>query len=167
MSFGNSDTIFVCNGQVIDKKIKHESISKEEFDVIVQELKNYLLYIEGESFSSYDNSDDERWGSSSSSHKIRDYREINPEENSEHLIVIDGKVRGIVFYVSEGYSGCEYYQFFFDGSRQQKFRLGYSASHSSNFVYIEKVSLVKKGENGVPTEGRKIYFRHSRMDTYI
>lgn len=45
--------------------------------------------------------------------------------------------------------------------------MGYSASHSSRFVYVENISLVRKGKTGVPTEVVKIRFYHSSMDTSI
>ena len=45
--------------------------------------------------------------------------------------------------------------------------LGYSASHSSNYVTVTKVELVKKGENGAPLEGAYINFEPSEMSTSI
>ena len=48
--------------------------------------------------------------------------------------------------------------FFFDGRQYQSLTLGYSASHSSCYSNIYKITLVKKGENGAPEEGGYINF---------
>lgn len=163
----NNQRILVCKGVGTSDEIKLIAISKEELSVIDEDLKDYLICVEGSEESSYDNSDDDRAGCYSSSSKFKYHCEIDPKENTEHLIVIDGKVKGVVFYLSKGYNDYEYYHFLFDGSIQQSFRMGYSASHSSDFCYVNKVTLVKRGENGVPCEGKKIYFRHGRMDTSV
>ena len=162
----NGAYVKLCSVVTRDR-ISYTSITTEEFAKLVEELKDYLIYVEGEESYSYDNSDDDRASSYSSSHKFGYYRELNPKENSEHLIFKNGKIQGVVFTVSQGYNNYEYYQFLFDGSVKQSFRLGYSASHSSQFIYVEKVSLVKRGKSGAPTEGNKIYFRCSSMDTSI
>lgn len=157
----------VCDWLILGRKPSLECVSEEKFNSLIRELQDYLICVEGEEYSSYDNSDDERCGSSSSLHKFKYYREIDFKNDSEHLILKDNKIIGIVFYISKGNNDYEYYQFLFDGSLKQKFRMGYSASHSSRFVYVENLKLVRRGENGVPAEGRKINFYHSSMDTYI
>ena len=61
------------------------------------------------------------------------YREINPRKNAESLLMVDGKIVGVVFVVTSGNN--KYTRAFsFDVSIAQSMRLGYSASHSSNYI---------------------------------
>lgn len=138
------------------------AISEEEFEKICKELEPYLLSLEETSITSYDDSDDERVTPSSTYTVRSKYREINPKNNSEFLLMVDGKIVGVVFVVKKG---NEQYTraFSFDGSVAQSMRLGYSASHSSNFQYVDRVSLVKRGENGVPESAREANFEQSEM----
>lgn len=165
----------ICEAKIIDGKIceveksikNPTSVSNEKFEKLVEGLDNYFLYVEGVEESGYDNSDDDRAGCSRSRWPFRYYYEIEPRENSKHLLVIDGKVAGVVFFIRKGYSDVYYKPFLFDNSITNSIRLGYSASHSSNFTYIEKVSLVKKGENGLPETGKTISFILSESSTSI
>ena len=138
------------------------AISEEEFEKICKELEPYLLSLEETSITSYDDSDDERVTPSSTYTVRSKYREINPKNNSEFLLMVDGKIVGVVFVVKKG---NEQYTraFSFDGSVAQSMRLGYSASHSSNFQYVDRVSLVKRGKNGVPESAREANFVQSEM----
>ena len=121
-----------------------------------------MLCLEETSTRSYDDSDDERVTPSSSYSVNRKYREINPKENAESLLMVDGKIIGVVFVVKDG--NDEYTRAFsFDGTIAQSMRLGYSASHSSCFEYVDRVSLVKRGENGAPTEAKEARFNQSEM----
>lgn len=167
--------IYVCDGKIIDgtitgikKSVKDpNTISEEDFNAFCEQIKDCLLYIEGVEESSYDNSDDDRAGCYRSRYPFGYYYELDPLADSRHLLRIDGEIRGVVFHVTRGYHDVDYYAFLFDGSIQQEICLGYSASHSSNFIYIQKVSLVKKGENGAPNSARSISFKKSRSDTSI
>jgi hypothetical protein len=129
------------------------------------DMDGYLLKIEGEHTRSYDNSDDERAGSSSSSTPFVSYRELDPYKNSEGLLYIKGKICGVVFRIKSGRDET-IHTFTFSGSTAQTVRLGYSASHSSSYTYIERVSLVKRGEDGAPEEGRPISFSVSEGDSF-
>ena len=132
-------------------------IDAELFEATCKELEPYLLSLEEISISSYDDSDDERVTPSSRRTVRCTYREINPRENAEYLLMIDGKIVGVVFVVRNG--NAEYTRAFsFDGSIVQSMRLGYSASHSSNFTYVDQVSLVKRGENGAPETASEARF---------
>lgn len=137
-------------------------IDEEQFEEVCKELEPYLLSLEETSVSSYDDSDDERVTPSSRRTVRCTYREINPRQNSESLLMVDGKIVGVVFVVT---SGRDQYTraFSFDGSIAQSMRLGYSASHSSSFVYVDRVSLVKRGENGVPESAREARFDQNEM----
>ena len=167
MVYKSNERKYVNDGRILNNKIKLKKVSEEFLKILEDEFKDYLLYIEGETSYEYDNSDDERASSYSSSTKFGYYRDLDIINNSEHLIVVNDKVIGVVFYISEGYNSYRYYEFLFDGSYKKSFSVGYSASHSSHFVYVEKVSLVKKGENGVPTTANKMTFKISSTATSI
>lgn len=62
--------------------------------------------------------------------------------------MVDNKIVSVVFVVDKGKSSEYTRAFSFDGKIAQTMRLGYSASHSSSFTYVDRVSLVKKGTNG-------------------
>lgn len=138
------------------------TLDEEQFEKVCKELEPYLLSLEEISISSYDDSDDERVTPSSRRTVRRIYREINPRQNSESLLMVDGKIVGVVFVVTNG-SDQYTRAFSFDGSIAQSMRLGYSASHSSHFEYVDQVSLVKRGENGVPETAREARFNQSEM----
>ena len=123
-----------------------------------------MLKIECTESRSYDNSDDDRVESSSSSYDFVRYGEINAKENSKSLLFVDNQLKGVVFYVTpkSGYK-IEKDCFYFDGSIKQTMMLGYSASHSSCYTYVNKVTLVKKGVNGVPKSGQNIRFNQHEM----
>ncbi|MBQ8689289.1 MAG: hypothetical protein IJ515_02880 [Clostridia bacterium] len=166
--------IIVCDGKISENRViisknKHEGIiSAEDFKAVVEELKDSLIYVEGVEESSYDNSDDDRAGCYSSRWPFGYYCEIDPENNSEHLLRIDGKIVGIVFFVRQGYGrDVDFYPFLFDDSIQNQMRTGYGASHSSDYIYVNKVTLVKRGENGAPESGRRIYFSKGKSDTSL
>lgn len=137
-------------------------IDEQEFEKVCKELEPYLLSLEETSISSYDDSDDERV-TPSSRHTVKCiYREINPRNNAEYLLMVEGKIVGVVFVVSKG--NDKYTRAFsFDGSIAQSMRLGYSASHSSHYEYVDRVSLVKRGENYVPETAREANFSQSEM----
>ena len=136
--------------------------SEEQFEEVCKELEPYLLSLEEVSISSYDDSDDERVTPSSRETVRRTYREINPRRNAESLLMVDNKIIGIVFVVT---NGNEQYTraFSFDGSIAQTMRLGYSASHSSYYQYVDRVTLVKRGENGAPETAREARFDQQEM----
>ncbi len=133
---------------------------------VAKELEGYLLKIEGSDSYSYDNSDDDRAGSYSSTTPFTTYKEINALENSKALIFVNKELKGVMFSVKSG-SKYYYYRYYLDGSIKSTIRIGYSASHSSSFIYIEKVTLVKKGENGAPTEASAVKFDLIESDTSI
>ena len=137
-------------------------IDEKQFEEVCKELEPYLLSLEETATSSYDDSDDERVTPSSRYTVRRTLREINPRENAQHLLMVDDKIVGVVFVVK---NGNEKYTraFSFDGTIAQTMRLGYSAAHSSSYKYVDRVSLVKKGENGVPNEAKEARFEQSEM----
>lgn len=142
-------------------------ISAEDLAAVVEEFSDYLLYIEGEEKDSYDGSDDDRAGTYGSRRSFGYYYELDPENNSQHLIRIDGRVRGVMFEVTWGYNEPELYPFLFDGTIAREMTLGWGASHSSHFLTVKKVSLKKRGENGAPNEAQPISFRKSSSSTSL
>lgn len=137
-------------------------LDEERFEKVCKQLEPYLLSLEEVSISSYDDSDDERVTPTRRETVRRKYREINPRENAEYLLMVDDKIVGVVFVVK---SGNDQYTraFSFDGTIAQSMRLGYYASHSSYFEYVDRVSLVKRGQNGVPNTDREARFSQSEM----
>ncbi len=159
------EKIYVSDGSVVDGKIvikkKLSVISKEELDAICEELRDYLLFIEGVEESSYDDSDDDRAGTYWDRIPFARYYEIVPEKNSDALLRIDGKIVGFVFTVEDGRE-VDKYPFLFDGSIEHYIIMGYSASHSSDYTYIKKAKLVKRGIDGTPEEARRLNFSQSK-----
>lgn len=137
-------------------------MTEEQFEKECKRLENYLIALEETSITSYDDSDDERVTPSSTYTVRAKYRELNPKENSEHLLMLNNEIIGVVFTVKAG--NDEYFRAFsFDGKIAQSMRLGYSASHSSSFQYVDRVSLVKRGENYVPETAKEANFKQSEM----
>lgn len=154
------------NGELVGVKESAKDpigISEEKFERLTAFLKDYYLYVEGSHTSSYDNSDDERASSYSSDSKFGYYYEINPKKNSKYLLRINEEIKGVVFFVKNNRGDFTYYPYLFDGSIRHTIRLGYSASHSSSYTYIEKISLVKKDDPNAPKEAREISFQQSEM----
>lgn len=138
-------------------------VDAAEFERFCGAIDGYLLSLESVSTRSYDDSDDERVTPTESYHKSCIYREINPRKDAKSLLMVDGKIVGVVFVVNEGKSDSYTRAFSFDGKIAQSMRLGYSASHSSSYTYVDRVSLVKKGEKGVPETAYDAKFSQSEM----
>ena len=163
--------MIICDGKIIDgvitgikKSVKNPTdMSEAEFLELISDLKDCLLYVEGSETSSYDDSDDDRAGSYWSQSAFGHYYEIGLRENSKHLLRIDGQIRGVVFYIRSGYNDVTYEPFLFDNSIKNSMTLGYTASHSSDYVTVKKVSLVRRGEGNVPESAKVIDFSQSKM----
>ena len=163
--------MIICEGKIIDgvltgikESVKNPTnINEAEFSELVAELEDCLLLVEGEETSTYDDSDDDRAGCYWSQSSFKHYYEIGLRENSKHLLRIDGKIRGVVFFVRSGYSDVTYKPFLFDNSIENSMNLGHSASHSSDYTNVKKVSLVKKGEGNAPQSAKVIDFSQSEM----
>lgn len=142
-------------------KVRYGSLklSEEEYAEIEKKLSGYVLRIDYTNTRSYDNSDDDRVEDSYSSSDSYVFRSINFKEDSKSLLMLDGEIKGVVYVVDNK----DYYPFLFDGSYKSTVTLGYSASHSSQYTYINKVSLVKKGTKGVSKEEREAKFKQSGM----
>ncbi len=151
-----------CDGKR-SARYGERQITQEQLAVYAEQLKDYLLKVECTKSRSYDNSDDDRVVSSDYSWGTVKYCEIDPLKNSKHLIVEGDTVVGVMFFVRDNRQDIEKYAFTFDGRVQETIRMGYSASHSSEWTYLEKVSLVKRGEDGAPNEGYSIDFSQSKM----
>lgn len=158
-------SIFVREGVYIDGYLKVRKlvpISDEKFLEVCEKLKPYLLALEETATTSYDDSDDERVTPSQTYTKNVRYREINPKENAEHLLMVDNEIVGVVFTVKNG--NDRYFRAFsFDGKIAQSMRLGWSASHSSSFQYVDRVSLKLRGKDGTPKEAKDANFVQSEM----
>ncbi len=141
----------ISNGKVVlDEKT---SVGASALEPFARHLEGYLMRIEGKDSYSYDNSDDDRASDYSSSSSFVRYHEIEALKNTEAMLWIDGKIAGVVYRIKDGRNTRER-AFLFDGSFASGFTIGYSASHSSSYTSVDKITLVKKGEDGAPTEGR-------------
>lgn len=138
-------------------------ISNEEKEKIAELFSTHLLKIYFDESRSYDNSDDERVTDSYSSSSSYVYRSVNLEQDLYGLVMKDGEVTGVVFYVKDNSRNVYACVFNFNGQPKTTMRLGYSASHSSNFVYVGRVMLVKKGENGAPESAKEARFIQHEM----
>lgn len=163
--------IYVTKGYITPEsgfgtKKKPIDIPRDVFEPAAKRLEGYLLKIYYSDSYSYDDSDDDRSGCFSTSSSSVVYGDLDPYYDSEAMIWMDNEIKGVVFRVTE--SREEYrYAFFFDGSIHQTMTLGYSASHSSNYIYVNRVELVKKGENGAPQSGKSISFHPSKSATSL
>lgn len=167
------ESCFVTDGKidennkiVLEKELGY--ISKNQLSEVVEKLDGYLLKISYTSEHSYDSSDDDRVEDSSSSYSSYTYKEIDTLKNTKSLLRINNEIVGVVFRARPNSNKEPYlYPFLFDNSIKRSMTLGYSASHSSNYITVTKVELVKKGENGAPTEGAYLNFSPSEMSTSI
>ncbi len=142
-------------------------ISPSKLQEVAKKLDGYLLKINYTNDTSYDNSDDDRVEDSSSSYSSIYYKKFDVVKNSKSLLRINGEIVGVVFRVTSGRDEPRLYGFTFDNSIKQSMTLGYSASHSSYYITITSVTLVKKGENGAPDEGYFVNFEPSSTSTSI
>lgn len=146
--FFNEENKFVFNSKPL-------KVDKEKIEELDKFLNEHLLKIEYTYKTTYDNSDDDRIEEDShNEYNSTTYRKIRAKENANALLFIDGELKGVVFNTKTDGKTV----FFLDGRQYQSLTLGYSASHSSCYSNIYKITLVKKGENGAPEEGGYINF---------
>ncbi len=165
-------SLFVTDGHldesgklVLEKELSF--VSEAEIAAVAEKLDGYLLKLEYERSSSYDSSDDDRAEDSESSEACVDYRELKPLENTKSLLRIDGEIGGVLFRVKPRLgSELKLYPFTFDG-KLGGMALGYSASHSSNFITVHRITLAKRGEDGAPENGGYISFDQSEASPWI
>ncbi len=139
-------------------------VSEEELTAAAEKLKDCLIKVECTHYSSYDNSDDDRVTDSESRYDYTVYGEITPFEDSEAMLWAGGAIVGVVFRIkaSRG-NGVSLHRFTFDGRVQESISMGYSASHSENYTYVNSLSLVRKGEDGAPENGRSLRYEQHEM----
>ena len=158
--FGRNDVYVGTGGRFRREDLK--TVSDAEKARIAAFFSEHLLKIYEESTRSYDNSDDERVTDSQSSSSNYVYREVNTERDLYGVVMQGDEITGIVFYIKDGRDvTCKV--FHFNGVPEAYMMLGYSASHSSSYQTVGRVMLVKKGENGAPTEAREANFIQSKM----
>lgn len=139
-------------------------VEEEIYLEACKELEGYLIGLQTTYTRSYDDSDDERVENETRTYyKTSKYREINPITQSESMLFIDNKIVGVVYMVDKGKNSEQLRAFLFDGKIAQSMRLGWSASHSSSFEYVDRIILVKKGEDGAPLNAKEANFFQSGM----
>ena len=148
----------------VQVKTRFVSFSPEKVEEEAKKLAGYLLKFDLTETSSYDNSDDDRVEDSSSCYDRTVYGNIDLYEDSEAYVLMAGEIKGIVLRVKQSRGNdIDTHVFFFDGSVAQSASMGYSASHSSRYTYVNKVTLVQKNKDGAPDEGRGIRFEQHEM----
>lgn len=160
--FGRRDVYVGCGG-----RFRHRAdckvISPEEKKKIESIFAEHLLKIYYTDERSYDNSDDERASDSYYSSASYVYREVDLEQDLYGLVMRDGEIVGVVFYVKNNSREVYATVFNFNGRPKNSMTLGYSASHSSSYTTVCRVELVKKGENGAPESAKKARFIQHEM----
>lgn len=154
--FGRND-VYAGNGGNF-RRSDCVTISQAEKQKIADFFSTRLLKIYFEDQRSYDNSDDERVEDSYSYSNSYVYREVNVERDLYGLVMHDGEIKGVVFYVKNNSRDVYAKVFNFDGKPKTFMRLGYSASHSSSYKTVVRVMLVNKGENGAPESAKEASF---------
>ena len=166
-AFGEFDVYIGKGGQFnFDKKRELRQVSPEELEKITKLFSEHLLKVYYTDSSSYSSCDDDRAGDFDCSGSTYVYKELDLRYDLKGLVMHDGEIVGIVFYVKDG-DDIEAKVFYFSNQPKNTMTLGYSASHSSNYITVFKVELVKKGENGAPEHASSISFQKSRTSTSI
>ena len=159
--FGRLD-VYVGTGGKFNKK-DCKAISLEEKERVAKFFSEHLLKIYYIDDSSYDNSDDERASDSYYSSSSYVYREVNVEQDMYGVVMRDGEITGVVFYVKDDRRNVYASVFNFSGQPRNSILLGYSASHSSSYTTVCGVEVVKRGENGAPESAKEATFiQHKR-----
>ncbi len=140
-----------------------ESVSNEQKERIKAFFGEHLLKIYYSDTSSYDNSDDDRVTDSYRSSSSYVYREVNVEQDLYGVVMKNGEITGVVFYVKNNSRDVYAEVFNFDGKPKNSMTLGYSASHSSSYTTVGRVELVKRGENGAPESAKTARFIQHEM----
>ena len=161
--FGRSD-VYVGNGGKLNLRKDCKTVSAEEFAKIKKLFDENLLKIYYNDSFGYDNSDDDRAGEAYSSHDSYVYRYVDLAHDLYGVVVHDGEVVGIAFFVKNDRRDVYAKVFYFSGKPRNSMTLGYSASHSSSYTTVTHVELVKKGENGAPESANKEarFIQHER-----
>ena len=154
--------VYVGDGGKFRRNNDLAIVSLEEKQKIDEYFSTRLLKIFFEDQRSYDNSDDERVTDSYSYSSNYVYREVNVERDLYGVVMRDGEVKGVVFYIKDG-KNVYTKVFNFDGQPQTTMMLGYSASHSSSYTTVVRVMIVNKCENGAPTKAKEARFIQSKM----
>lgn len=159
-----SEGHFDADGRFTVKK-KFGNIAVSELEAFAEETKDFFLKFELTETESYDDSDDDRWSCGTDIFHRTVYAELDPIKDSEALLSVEGRIVGVVFRVTpkSSHDPEEQCAFFFDGSVAQRTTLGYSASHSSRHTSVDRITLVRRGEDGAPAKGASIRFKQHEM----
>ena len=154
--FGRLDVYVGCGGRF--RRSDCKAITWEEKEKIKKFFSQHLLKIYYSDTSSYDNSDDDRVTDSYHSSSSYVYREVNVERDLYGLVMREGEITGVVFYVKNNSRDVYANVFNFNGQPKNSMTLGYSASHSSSYTTVGRVMLVKRGEDGAPESANEANF---------
>ncbi len=161
--FGRNE-VYVGSGGLFKHGRDCASVSQEEKAKIVAFFSEHLVKIYYGDERSYDNSDDERVTDSYSSSSSYVYRSVDTKQDLYGVVMKNGEITGIVFYVKNNSRDVYAKVFNFSGKPKNSMTLGYSASHSSSYTTVYRVELVKRGEGDAPTEAsREVRFIQHAM----
>ena len=165
--FGYNDIYVGTGGKFTDRKSKDiKTISDTEREKIAKLFSEHLLKVHYKESDGYDSSDDDRAGEYYGAYATSVYRSVDVERDVKGLVMHNGEITGVVFYVKDG-NDVWANVFYFNNEPKNTMKTGYSASHSYNYITVFKVELVKKGENGAPMDADSISFIRSIRDTHI
>ena len=159
--FGRQDVYVGTGGKFRREDCRAVSLAEKER--ITEFFSKHLLKIFYSDESSYDNSDDDRVTDSYHSSSSYAYREVDCKQDLYGVVMRDGEITGVVFYVKDNSRNVYANVFNFDGKPKNSMTLGYSASHSSSYTTVGRVMLVKRGEDGAPESAHKAKFIQHTM----
>ena len=143
-------------------------ISSSKLKEVAEYMSNYLLRVE--CIASYVHEDEYTLDTIDKYEESKIvYCTIDVFKDREHLIRINDEIKGVVFCVRDSSSQhkLDEYAFLFDESVQSSFTTGHTGDHSSSYFTIDRVTLVRKGINGVPDQGEKIRFNRSAYESRL
>lgn len=153
--FGRRD-VYVGSGGKFNRRKDCRVATDEEVAKIESFFSEHLLKIYYSDSGSYDNSDDDRVSDSYYSSCSYVYRELDLKQDMYGVVIYNGEIAGIVFYVKNNSRDVYANVFCFSGQPRSSMTLGYSASHSSSYTTVIRVEAVKRGENGVPETANQV-----------
>ena len=165
--FGINDIYVGTGGKFKCDSKDIKCITAEEKEKITKLFSEHLLKIHYKETDSYDSSDDDRAGDYYGAYATYTYRSVDVDHGVEGLVMHNGEIVGVVFYVHYGNDEVWAYVFYFSNEPRNAMKTGYSTSHSSSYTTVFRVELVKKGENGVPMDAPSISTKKGQRDTHI
>ena len=165
---GKLDVYTGTGGRFYDAEIKKfKTLTPEEKEKVDRLFEEHLLKIYYNDSYGYDSSDDDRADDYISSSATYVYKEVNLDQDYNGLVMHNGEIVGVVFFLNQGRDDISCEVFYFSGKPRNSMTTGYSASHTSNYITVLRVQLVKKGEGSAPMRALPMSFTRTHSDTSI